>query len=98
MLLRFWTSRIATVRSSTNQQTKLGLVLEEKVTAPPLPKSDNRVEFGLGQAKTRNRRRSSFASGGVTEKVLMLLGDEGDPENLLLSLTRLKDFFLWKRK
>ena len=48
MLLRFWTSRIATIRSAANQQTRLGLVLEEKVTAPLLPKSDNRVEFGLG--------------------------------------------------
>ena len=41
MLLRFWTSRNATVK-------KLGLVLEEKVTAPPVPESDKRVEFGLG--------------------------------------------------
>ena len=34
------------------------------------------------EAKTRNRRRSIFASGGVTNagKVLMLLGDEGDGE------------------
>ena len=47
VLLRFWTSRIATMRSAANQQTKLGLVLEEKVTAPSVPKSDNRVEFGL---------------------------------------------------
>ena len=48
VLLRFWTSRIATIRSATNQQTKLGLVLAGKVTAPSVPKSDNRVEFGLG--------------------------------------------------
>ena len=48
VLLRFWTSRIATIRSGSNQQTKLGLVLEEKVTAPSVPKSDNRVEFELG--------------------------------------------------
>ena len=48
VLLRFWTSRIATIRSAANQQTKLGVVLEEKVTAPSVPKSDNRVEFGLG--------------------------------------------------
>ena len=47
VLLRFWTSKIATMRSAANQQTKLGLVLEEKVTAPSVPKSDNRVEFGL---------------------------------------------------
>ena len=47
VLLRFWTSRIATIRSAANQQTKRGLVLEEKVTAPLVPESDNRVEFGL---------------------------------------------------
>ena len=41
-------SRITTIRNAANQQTKLGLVLEEKVTAPSVPKSDNRVEFGLG--------------------------------------------------
>ena len=45
VLLRFWT---ATIRSATNQQTKLGLVLEEKVVAPSVPKSDNQVEVGLG--------------------------------------------------
>ena len=43
MLLRFWTSRIDTIRSAANQQTKLGFVLGEKVTAPSVPKSDNRV-------------------------------------------------------
>ena len=48
VLLRFWTSRIATIRSAGNQQAKLELVLEEKVTAPSVPKLDNRVEFGLG--------------------------------------------------
>ena len=48
VLLRFWTSRIVTIGSATNQQNKLGLVLEEKVTAPSVPESDNRVEFGLG--------------------------------------------------
>ena len=48
VLLRFWTSRIVTIRSAANQQTKLGLVLEEKMNAPSVPKSDNRVEFGLG--------------------------------------------------
>ena len=46
-LLRFWTSRIATIKSATNPQTKLGLVLEEKVTAHSVPRSDKRVEFGL---------------------------------------------------
>ena len=48
VMLRFWTSRIATIRSVANQQTKLGLVLEENMTAPSVQKSDNRVEFGLG--------------------------------------------------
>ena len=47
-LLRFWLSRIVTVRSAANHQAKLGLVLKENVTAPSVPKSDNRVEFGLG--------------------------------------------------
>ena len=41
VLLRFKTSRIATIGNADNQQTKLGLVLEEIVT-------DNLVEFGLG--------------------------------------------------
>ena len=45
--LRFWTSRIETIRNAANQQTNLGLSLEEKVTAPSVPKSENRVEFGL---------------------------------------------------
>ena len=47
VLLTFWMSRIATIRSAANQQTKLGLVLEQKVTAPSVPRSDNQVEFGL---------------------------------------------------
>ena len=48
VLLRFWTSRIVTIKSVNNTQAKLGLVLEEEVTAPSVPKSDKRVEFGLG--------------------------------------------------
>ena len=48
VLLRFWTSRIVTMKSINNPQAKLGLVLEEEVTAPSVPKSDKRVEFGLG--------------------------------------------------
>ena len=48
VLLRFWTSRIAMIRSAANQQAKLGLVLKEKVTATSVPKLDNRVEFRLG--------------------------------------------------
>ena len=34
VLLRFWTSRIVTIKSATNPQIKLGLILEEEVTAP----------------------------------------------------------------
>ena len=48
VLLRFWTSRIVTIKSVNNPQAKLGLVLEEEVTAPSVPKSDKRVEFVLG--------------------------------------------------
>ena len=48
VLLSFWTSRIATIRSAANQQAKLGIVLEEKVAAPSVPESNKRVEFGLG--------------------------------------------------
>ena len=48
VLLRFWLARIATISSAANQQAKMGLVLEEKMTAPTEPKSDKRVEFGLG--------------------------------------------------
>ena len=48
VLLRFWTSRIVTIKKATNPQINLGLVLEEEVTAPSVPKSDKRVEFGLG--------------------------------------------------
>ena len=48
VLLRFWTSRTVTIKSVNNPQAKLGLVLEEEVTAPSVPKSDKRVEFGLG--------------------------------------------------
>ena len=48
VLLGFWTSRIATIKSAANPQIKLGLVLEEKVAAPTVPESDKQVEFGLG--------------------------------------------------
>ena len=48
VLLRFWTSRIVTIKKAANPPTKLRLVLEEKVTEPSVPKSDKRVEFGLG--------------------------------------------------
>ena len=58
MLLTFWTSRIATIRSAANHQTKLGLVLEEKVAAPLVPKlgwigifrltAENELNGGMG--------------------------------------------------
>ena len=48
VLLRFWMSRIVTIKSATNPQIKFGLILEEEVAAPLVPKSDKRVEFGLG--------------------------------------------------
>ena len=48
VLLRFWTSRIATIKSAALPQTKLRPVLEEKVAAPSVPDSDKRVELGLG--------------------------------------------------
>ena len=62
VMLKFWTSRIATKRSAANQQTKLGLVLVEKVTAPSVSKSDNRVEFGLG-----------FSNGLLRTSLMMVL-------------------------
>ena len=53
------------------------------------------------EAKTRDRRRSGLTSGGVTEgKYLCFLvtrateNKHGDPENLVLSLTRLRDFLV----
>ena len=63
VLLRFWTSRIATIRSAANQQTRLGLVLEEKVAVPSVLKSDKRVEFGLGFSDELLRTRSNGRSG-----------------------------------
>ena len=48
VFLRFWTSRIVTIKSVAKPQTKLGLVLEEQVAAPSVPEYDKRVEFGLG--------------------------------------------------
>ena len=48
VLLRFWTSRIVTIKNANNPQIIFGLVLEEEVTAPSVPNSDKRVEFALG--------------------------------------------------
>ena len=49
VLLRFWLSRFATIRSAANQQAKLELVLGEKVTAPSVPKSDKGVDVGVDE-------------------------------------------------
>ena len=46
VLLRFWTSRIVTIKSVNNPQARLGLVLEEAVTAPSVPKSDKKWSLG----------------------------------------------------
>ena len=46
VLLRFWISRFVTIKSATNPQTKLGLVLEEEVTAPSVQNPTN--EWSLG--------------------------------------------------
>ena len=59
------------------------------------------VDFPL-EAKTRDRRRCSVASGGFTDtrKVFCFLVTRAtekrhvDPENLVLSLTRLRDFLV----
>ena len=40
-------SRVSTIKKIASQQVKLGFLLEEKVTAPSVPKSDNIVEFGF---------------------------------------------------
>ena len=45
VLLRFCWSRISTIRCIASQHVKLGLVLEERVTAPSIPKSDRQVKF-----------------------------------------------------
>ena len=62
MLLRFLSLGISTTRSIASRQVKLGLVLEENVTAPSIPKSDNRVEFGLGFVR---RVTENEPDGGV---------------------------------
>ena len=46
VLLRFWMSRIVTIKSATNPQIKLGLILEEEVTAPSVPNPTK--EWSLG--------------------------------------------------
>ena len=48
MLLRFWSSRIVTIKSATNPQVKLGLILEEEVTAPSVPKSGKKSGIWVG--------------------------------------------------
>ena len=46
-LLISWLPKISTKRSIASQKVNLGLVLKERVTASSMPKTDNRVEFGL---------------------------------------------------
>ena len=41
VLLKIWLSRKSTKKCIASQQVKLGLVLEEKVTAPSIPKPDS---------------------------------------------------------
>ena len=48
VLLRFCLLKISKIRIIDSPQVKLGLILEEKVTAPSIPQSENRVQFGLG--------------------------------------------------
>ena len=71
MLLRFWTSRIATIRSAASQQAKLGLVLEEKVTAPLVPNLDNRVEFGLEFSDEPLRTSLMVGRVGTDETIMV---------------------------
>ena len=45
VLLRLCSSRTSKIRSIASQQVKLVFLLEEKATAPSIPKSDNPVKF-----------------------------------------------------
>ena len=47
VLLRFWWSRILTIRIIASPQVKLGFILAENATAPSISKRDKRVEIGL---------------------------------------------------
>ena len=84
VLLRFWLSRTLTIRSIASQQAKSELVLKEKVTAPSVPKSDNRVEFGLGFSVDLLRTRlmvvrelikSSLCSSRKADSILRVTQD-----------------------
>ena len=48
VLLRLWLSRVSMIRKIASPRVKLGFVLEKKVTATSITKSDNRVEFAMG--------------------------------------------------
>ena len=67
MLLRFLTSRIATIRSAANQQIRLGLVLEEKRTAPSMPKSESEWIGILG----RTAKNEFDVSVGTNETIMV---------------------------
>ena len=70
MLVRFWLSRIATIRIADNQQAKLGLVLEKEVKASLVPKSDNGVEFGLGFS-VELLTTSLMVGNGINETIMV---------------------------
>ena len=69
VLLRFRTSRTVTIKGATNPQTKLGLVLEEEVTAPSVPKSDKSgVWVGILRRSTENELDGSV---GTDETIMV---------------------------
>ena len=72
VLLRFWTSRIATIRSAGNQQAKLGLVLEERVTAPSVPKSDNGQPGRIWIGILRRTANIKFDGSVGTDETIMV--------------------------
>ena len=57
-MLRFCVFGLITIKNIDNQQVKLGLVLEEKMTVSSVLKLDNnnRVEFGLVSSDALLRR------------------------------------------
>ena len=96
VLLRFWTSRIAKIRSAANQQTKLGLVLEEKVTAPSVLKSDNLMTQEVAAVACAKRRDALYSVRFMVEQIalpalntcvkMLREGDERAKALLLLAL------------
>ena len=70
VLLRFWTSRIVTIKSDNNPQARLGLVLEEEVTAPSVPKTRQKsgVWVGILRLITENELDGSV---GIDEAIMV---------------------------